>query len=75
MDTKHQFMLLQRLSLTSRERQTLRGLAMQKRFTEEPLLLCIKRSHEKVLEHLTRMPPGCLLGEMFQACLGGVPGA
>lgn len=37
-------------------------------FRAELLLLCIKRIQLRWFGHLTRMPPGNLLGEVLQAC-------
>lgn len=36
------------------------------------LLLCIERSQLIMFRHLAKMPPGCLLGEAYQACSTGM---
>lgn len=43
-------------------------LAGARSFRAELLLLCIKRIQLRWFGHLTRMPPGNLLGEVLQAC-------
>uniref|UniRef100_A0A669C5T3 Reverse transcriptase domain-containing protein n=1 Tax=Oreochromis niloticus TaxID=8128 RepID=A0A669C5T3_ORENI len=45
-----------------------RSSAIREGLRVEPLLLHIKRSQLRWFEHLTRMPPGRLLGEVFWAC-------
>ena len=44
------------------------GHKLWERLRLEPLLLCIERSHLRGFGPLVRMPPGCLIGEVFQAC-------
>lgn len=44
------------------------GLTGARSFRAEPLLLCMKRIQLRCFGHLTRMPPGNLLGEVLQAC-------
>uniref|UniRef100_A0A669BJZ3 Reverse transcriptase domain-containing protein n=1 Tax=Oreochromis niloticus TaxID=8128 RepID=A0A669BJZ3_ORENI len=52
-------------------RDRVRSLAIREGLRVEPLLLHIERSQLRWFGHLTRMPPGRLLGEVFRACPTG----
>lgn len=46
----------------------MRSLVIQKGLRVNLLILHFKRSQLKWFGHLIRMPPGCILGEVFWAC-------
>ena len=52
-------------------RDRVRSSAIREGLRVEPLLLHIERSQLRWFGHLTRMPPGRLLGEVFRACPTG----
>ncbi|TWW61049.1 hypothetical protein D4764_05G0011390 [Takifugu flavidus] len=52
-------------------RDRVRSSAIQEELGVEPLLLRVGRSQMRWLGHLVGMPPGCLPGEVFRACLSG----
>ncbi|KAK3564684.1 hypothetical protein QTP86_024812, partial [Hemibagrus guttatus] len=52
-------------------RDRVRRSVTQEELGVEPLLLHIERGQLRWLEHLFRMPPGCLPGEVFRACPTG----